>query len=94
MKTQTTLGSFISLIQTLAAEPSYDTNVAHPPQPEVVPLIPLIRFMVISWGRQMAEDRRTSCRVFRFSSLNSSSNAKASSSSSSPSTLGVLRLAH
>jgi hypothetical protein len=68
MKTQTTLGSFISLILTLAAQPRYAASVAHHPQPEMVPLLPLLRLMVISWSRQMAEARRLECRVFRFSS--------------------------
>jgi hypothetical protein len=97
MKTQTTLGSFISLIQTLAAaQPRYSTNVAYHTQSEVAPLLPLLRFTVISWSREIAEGTRTSCRVFRFSSSNASLDSKASSSSSHvPSyTLGVLRLAH
>ena len=96
MKTQTTLGLFISLIQTLAAEPRYATNVAHHSQSNVMPLLPLLRFMVISWGRQMAEDRRTSCGVCRVSSSNASFDSKASSSSSHvpSSPFGVLRHAH
>jgi hypothetical protein len=31
-------------------------------------LIPLLRFLVISRAREIAEDQRSSCRVFRFSS--------------------------
>ena len=67
MKSQTTLGSFISLMLTLA-QVRHTTNVPDHSQPEVVPLLPLVRFMVISLSRQPAEQTSPSYRVFRYSS--------------------------
>lgn len=67
MKTQTTLGSFIALMLTLAEQESQSAGVVNHPQSDVVPLRPLVTLMTINLSRPAIEDNPAG-HVFRFCS--------------------------
>ena len=75
MKSQTTLGRFVSRMLTLAAQASPATNVPGYPRTKVVAQLPLLRFMVICLSRQLAKEASPSYRVFRYSSTNQNSSS-------------------
>lgn len=68
MKTQTTLGPFITFMLTIEAEQQRANNVVNHPQARLLVLRPLLRFMAISQRRQLAEEARCDCLVFRIDS--------------------------
>lgn len=67
MKTQTTLGSFIALILTLAERESQRAGVADHSQLNVVPLRPLMALTTLYLSRPAKEDSPAG-HVFRFCS--------------------------
>ena len=67
MKTQARLGSFISVMLTLAEFIRQTASVVHHPQSEMAPLLPIMRLMTLNLSRPEPAEDSPSCRVFRFS---------------------------
>lgn len=94
MKSQTTLGPFLSLIVTLAEQAEQAANVPDDSQPDMAPLLPLVRLMTINLTRPLTADDSSRCRVFRFCSTKLRTTPSSYPSSSPPNAQECLGNAH
>lgn len=94
MKSQTTLGPFLSLIVTLAEQAEQAANVPDDSQPDTVPLFPLVQLTTMNLTRPLAAEDSQPCRVFRFCSPKLRTTPSSYPSSSPPNAQECLGNAH
>ena len=75
MTTQATLGSFISLMLSLAAQLRYATSVPNLSRAQALARLPLTHLLARSMARRKEEQLRQQRQVFRYSSSNQSTSS-------------------